>query len=545
MSLSPLKLRHLPKYGELGRLLIAHRNATEKDAEDAAADGEKLVAELQAMGPTYVKLGQLLSSRVDLLPAAYTEALRRLQDDVEPLAPGEGRRLVEEELGVRVSDAFGTFEDEPIASASISEVHRATMRDGRKVVVKIQRPRIRGQVLDDMDVVSELATMVDSASEMAKAVGLSGAVEQFRVSLLAELDFRQEAANLELMRELLADFDHIVIPQPIDDFTTSRVLTMTYLEGRNIASIGPLGRLDIDGRPLADELFKAYLDQVLLHGVFHADPHPGNVLLTDDNKLALIDLGMTARVVPAHQDALLRLLVAVSEGKGPEAAEALERLGTPLESFDADALERGVSELVIRSHGASLAELEVGREIAELARIGAECGLQPPPELTLLAKALLNLDDVARRLDPSYEPGPAIQEKVSSIMRQRMLHAASPTGLVNAALDAKEFTEQLPGRMNKVLDALAEGKFTVNVEGVDEAELMRGAQKLANRGASGVVVAALVLSAAIFSVSSGGPRLFGESAFTVVLLALAFLVATFLLLATIRSDLPQRKRPPS
>ncbi|MHB1987252.1 MAG: ABC1 kinase family protein [Acidimicrobiales bacterium] len=544
MSPSPLKLRHLPKYGELGRLLLAHRNAADSEDDAAAADAEKLVDALQSMGPTYVKLGQLLSSRVDLLPPAYTEALGRLQDDVEPMAPGEGRRLIEEELGIRVSSAFATFEDEPMGAASLGQVHRATLRDGRRVAVKVQRPGIRSQILDDMDVISELAEMVDAGSALAEAMGLSAAVAEFRRSLLDELDYRQEAANLVLIGDLLSDYEHIVVPRPIDDFTTSRVLTMSYVEGRNIASIGPLGLLEIEGAPLADELFKAYLDQVLVHGVFHADPHPGNVLLTDDAKLALVDLGMVARVAPALQDALLRLLVALSEGKGAEASSALERLGSALEGYDPETLARRVSELVVRSHGASLAELEIGREMAELARIGAECGLQPPPELTLLAKALLNLDDVARRLDDRYQPGPAIKDKVTSIMRHRMLAAVSPTGLVNAALDAKEFTEQLPARMNKVLDALAEGKFTLNVEGVDEAELMRGVQKLANRGASGVVIAALVLSAAVFSISQHGPRLLGVSAFTVVLLALGFLVAAWTIFGTIRSDLPQRRRRP-
>ncbi|MGH9300164.1 MAG: AarF/ABC1/UbiB kinase family protein, partial [Acidimicrobiales bacterium] len=195
------------------------------------------------------------------------------------------------------------------------------------------------------------------------------------------------------------------------------------------------------------------------------------------------------------------------------------------------------------SSDASLAEMQIGTQIAELARAGVECGLRPPPELTMIGKALLNLDDVARRLEPEYQPGAAVREQVTHIMRHRMLQSASPASLVTAALDAKEFAERLPSRMNKVLDALAEGKLTLNVEGVDESELMRGVQKLANRGSAGVVIAALVLSASVFSVSSGGPRLLGESAFTIVLLGLAFLTVLFVLGTMLRSDLPQRRRP--
>lgn len=544
MASSPLKLRHVPKYGELARLLLKHRNVTAVDEveEEAEADAARLVEELQSMGPTYVKLGQLLSSRVDLLPEPYTEALSRLQDRVEPLGEGEGRRIVEEELGVRVSTAFSRFDEEPMAAASLAQVHRAALRDGRPVAVKVQRPGIRRRIVEDMDVISELAEALEERWPIAGRMGLAGAVSEFRQSLMAELDYVREAQNLVAFHEMLSGFRRLVVPEPITDFSTSRVLTMSFVSGRNLSGIGRLGLLEVDGAPLADELFQAYLDQIFVHGVFQADPHPGNVLLTDDGRLGLIDLGMVARVAPQLQDALLRLLVAASEGRGAEAAEALERLGEPAEGYEREALSRRVAELVVRTTGANLGQLQMGRELGELARIAAESGLRTPPELTLVGKALLNLDDVARHLDDHFEPANAVRERLAHIMRHQVLASASPASLVSAALDAKEFAEQLPGRMNKVLDALASGTFTLNVEGVDESEIVRGVQKLANRGAAGIVIAALVLSAGLFGTSSRGPRLLGESAFTVVFLGLAALIALWVIVGTIRSDLPQRRR---
>jgi ubiquinone biosynthesis protein len=541
---SPLKLRHAPQYGQLGRLLLEHRNAASPaaDEEAAAADAEELVRELQSMGPTYVKLGQLLSSRTDLLPPAYTQALSQLQDRVEPLAAGEGRRIVEEELGVRVSSAFSEFDDEPMAAASLGQVHRAALRDGRPVAVKVQRPGIRKQIVEDMDVIAELAEMLDERWALAGRLGLAASVAEFRQSLMAELDYRQEAGNLEVFGRMLEGYDRILVPQPIKDYTTAKVLTMTFVDGRNVASMGPLALLELDGRPLAEQLFRAYLDQILVHGLFHADPHPGNVLVTTDGRLGLIDLGMVARVAPDLQDSLLRLLVAASQGNGPDAAAALERLGTPLEDYDREALSRRVSELVVRTSGATVAELQTGRQLGELARMSAECGLRTPPELTLVGKALLNLDDVAQRLDETFEPTSVVEGHLAHILRSHMLRAASPSRLVSAALEGTEFAEQLPGRLNRVLDALSSGKFTLNIQGLDEKELMRGVQKLANRGAAGVVIAALVLAAAIFSVAPHGPVMLGVSAFTVVFLGLAFLVAAWLLVGTLRSDLPQRRR---
>jgi ubiquinone biosynthesis protein len=539
---SSLKLRHAAKYSELARLLLAHREPL--TAEDAAADKDaaELTETLQAMGPTYVKLGQLLSSRVDLLPSAYTSALSRLQDQVEPMADGQGRAIVEEELGVRVTRAFASFDETPFAAASLAQVHRATMHDGRQVVVKVQRSGVRRQISDDMEVITELAGTLSDHWPLAERIGLPEAVREFHRSLMAELDYKAEAANLELFAKMLERYEHLVVPAPIGSFTTSRVLTMEYVNGRNLSAMGPLGLLELDGRPLAEELFRSYLDQILVHGLFHADPHPGNLLVTDDGKIGIVDLGMVARVAPELQDGLLRLLVAASEARGAEAAQALERIGTPLEEYDQLSFSRAVSDLVLRTQGADLAQLPIGEVVGQLARIGAESALRPPPELTMIGKALLNLDDVARRLDEKFRPADVVRAQVTSIMRHKMIQASSPANLVSAALDAKEFAEQLPGRMNRVLDSLASGDFTLNVEGVDESELMRGVQKLANRGAAGVVIAALVLSSAVFSLSTHGPRLFGESAFTIVLLAIAFLVALFVLGGTLRSDLPQHRR---
>lgn len=540
-----LKLRHLPRYAELVRLLVAHRGVLsdgQEDPDEASRDAATLVKALQEMGPTFVKLGQLLSSRVDLLPAVYTEALGHLRDHAEAMPISVVREVVEEELGARISRAFASFEETPLGSASLAQVHRAAMRDGRPVAVKVQRPGVKRRILEDMDVIAELAAAFDEHVGAAERVGLSGMVDEFRRSLLAELDYRAEAANLRMLAGFLQPYDRLFAPVPVDDFTTPRVLTMSLVEGRSVGSLVPVRALEVDGTLLADQLFKSYLDQVLAHGVFHADPHPGNLLLTDDGHLALIDVGMVARLTPELQESLLRLLVALGDGKGAEAAGALERTGERLESFDRELLVREVSALVAATSRAPLADLQVGRQLADLARVAVTSGLRPAPELTMLGKALLNLDDVARHLDPGYEPATAIRQHTVYLMRHRLMQAASPSNLVSAALDAKEFAERLPNRMNKVLDSLAEGNFRLNVSGIDEAEIMRSVQKLANRGAAGLAVAAFVLAAAVFSVSSGGPRWLGESAFTIVFLGLAFVVALAIVTSTIRSDLPQRPR---
>ena len=224
------------------------------------------------------------------------------------------------------------------------------------------------------------------------------------------------------------------------------------------------------GRALADQLFRAYLHQMLLHGFFHADPHPGNVAADLRRKLALIDLGMVARVPSDMQDALLKLLLAASEGRGEEVADAALALARSATTSTRPPSPAGSPLLVADQHGRRLQDMSAGRVVAELSRIAGECGLRPPPELAMLGKALLNLDDVARALDPSFDPNEAIRDEAASILRQRFIGAPSPGNMAAAAMDAKEFVEKLPGRVNKVMDALAEGELTLNVQGIDEAE---------------------------------------------------------------------------
>src|SRR5581483_3486713 len=340
----------------------------------------------------------------------------------------------------------------------------------------------------------------------------------------------------------LSGYDRIVVPRPIDDFTTSVVLTMEYVAGRNVGSLGPLAQLEIDGDALAEQLFRAYLDQVLVHGFFHADPHPGNVLLTDDGRLALVDVGMVATVSSSMQDGLVRLLLALSDGRADETADALSSLGEATPDFDMELFRSRIVELVELNRAATVGDLSAGRLVGELMQISGECGLRPPAELTMLGKALLNLDEVARVLAPDFDPNAVLRDHSGDILRRRMLASASPAKVAAAAMDAVEFAEKLPSRVNKVMDALAEGELTLNIEGIDEAELMRGIQKLANRVTTGVVVAALIMGGALVSRIDTGTQVFGYPVLSMVMFAIAAVAGAWLVATTLRHDLPQHRR---
>jgi predicted unusual protein kinase regulating ubiquinone biosynthesis (AarF/ABC1/UbiB family) len=468
----------------------------EGDAADPEA-AARLAADLEEMGPTFVKLGQLLASRVDLLPPAYTDALSRLQDDVEPFPLAQVEEIVSAELGVRLSRVFPVFDPEPLAAASLGQVHRARLRDGREVVVKVQRPDIRPQVAEDMEVLAGLAETLDRHTDVGRRYAFADLFEQFRSSLVDELDYGREAGNLETLRRALAEEELIVVPAPVPDLTTSRVLTMEYVEGRNVTSLGPLGQLELDGARLADALFLAYLRQVLVDGVFHADPHPGNVLVTDDGRLALVDVGMVARLKPSLRERLVKLFLALADARADEVARLARSMAEELPGFDDKRFERAVAEVVARTEDASLQELNIGVLVLQLTREAAESGLRMDPELVMLGKTLLNLGQVAAALDPGFEPREALRRHTSALMRSSM--ETSPASLLSSVLEAKEFVEELPGRVNRAFDAIGSGRFELRVNAFDEDEFLRGLHKLANVGAAGLILASLILASALLA----------------------------------------------
>ncbi|HVG18433.1 MAG TPA: AarF/UbiB family protein [Blastocatellia bacterium] len=533
-----LKPQHLKRYKDIAWLLMKYgRSDLIKNAgldsvlkeEDPAApfveappEAKALADDLEKMGPTFIKLGQLLSTRPDLLPISYLEALTRLQDRVEPFPYEEVEAIVSSELGVRMSKAFSEFDPAPIAAASLGQVHRARMRDGRPIAVKVQRPNIREQVVEDLEALGDVAEFLDSHTGLGKHYEFQKMLEEFRRSLMRELDYRQEAANLATMNDILKEFDGIVVPLPIDDYTTSRVLTMDYIKGKKITSLTTLARMEVDGTRLAEQLFRAYLKQILVDGFFHADPHPGNVFLTDDGRIAMLDLGMVARITPALQEKLLQLLLAVAEGRSEDAANFAIRIGERTEDFDEAAFRRRVADIVAQQQGRSAEQLEIGKVMLEVTQVSGECAIRVPPELTMLGKTLLNLDQVGWTLDPDFDPNAAIRRNAVEIMQQRMAKSVSPASIFSSLMDMKDFLETMPRRINKILDRVANNDIEVKVDAIDEKRLMEGLQKIANRITMGLVLAALIIGAAMLMSVPTDFRILGYPGLAMIF----FLIAT-------------------
>ena len=513
---------------------------TREMRENAAALRHRLVE----LGPAYVKLGQVLSTRPDLLPQPYIDELEHLQDDVAPLPADVVENVLEEELGGRIGKLFGSFDPEPLGSASLGQVHAATLRDGRPVVVKIQRPGIREQLADELDFFTELASFLGEHTKVGKQLDLVGVVQQVQRSLANELDYRIEARNAATFRRNLAEFPHILIPRIIEAYTTSRVLTMERIFGRKIDDIPPVTRVDYNFCTLASELARAYLRQITVDGYFHADPHPGNLFVVlpgsvpnpltpaeleaidrrseqraaatplariedeareraadpaepDEPKIALIDFGMTARLPERLRERVVHLLIALADNRGDEAAEILIELGTPHGDFDRTAYVRDVATLVADTVDRSVAETATGRLLYELIQTGYRYGITLPSELTMLAKAVFNLDAVTRALDPTFNASAAIRDYAMETADQRARHDFSPRNMFQAASGAAELVRVLPRRIDTITERLAANELALRLDTPALVQQLDGMQKIANRIFTGLVLLGLLIASGL------------------------------------------------
>src|SRR5471030_1826428 len=556
MKLS-LKPHHLKRYKDIAMLFWKYGNsdlakefANEVKSEQEVLPPksgqpapEELADDLEKMGPTFIKFGQLLSSRPDLLPEPYLKALARLQDKVKPFPYAQVEEIVASELGVRISKAFSYFEEKHLAAASLGQVHRAALRDGRPVVVKVQRPEIRKQIAEDFEVLEEIAAFFDEHTDIGKRYRFGKILAEFKSSILQELDYQREASNLTTLADNLKEFSHILVPLPVLDYSSRSVLTMDYVSGTKITALSPVVKLDINGDVLAEELFKAYLKQVLIDGFFHADPHPGNVFLTDDGRVALLDLGMTGRVSSAMQENLLRLLLTINEGNGDETVKIVLRISETTDDFDEAEFTKKAAAFVSEQRNQTLNRQDVGKALMAVSKAAAETGLYVPTELTLLGKTLLQLEGIGKILCPNFNTNASVRRNVAELMTTRMRKAATPGHLFASLMEMKDFVGGLPGRVNKILDVVGNSELEVNVKTPDARHLLNGFEKIANRVTTGIILAALIVGAALMMRINSSFQIFGYPGIAMICFLIAIGGSTWLVLGILWKDYKDNHKP--
>ena len=471
---------------------------TEISEDEYNQKPDELVEDLKKMGPTYVKLGQLLSTRPDLLPENYLQALANLQDDVETVPYEEIQKIFEEEIGVKINKAFELFDPKPLASASIGHVHLAWLPSGRKVVVKIQRPGVRKNFIEELETLKNMADLAVTHSKVAKKYALDDVIEELRFILLNELDYNKEAQNLVILKENLKEFKNLIVPSPVAEYSSSKVLTMDFIDGKKITSLGNLKKIETDFTSVIDDLVEAYMKQIIVDGFVHADPHPGNIHVTADDKVALMDLGMVAKFSPKIQEKIMMLLVGMTKKDGDDITDALLEMSEyDSAKVNLDHFRKNINRLVMDSTSTNAEDMETGRILLQMNRIAADEGIKLAVELNILGKVLLNMDQIVAVLTPKYDLQKAIRRFMEKMVNKKMQQELKPENAYAFLLDNKKLLENLPGRLNKITENLANNQLELKINAIDEDRLTEGFQKVANRITSGLIIAAMIIGAAL------------------------------------------------
>ena len=471
-------------------------DSNESKSDSTAPTPKDFAADLQSLGPTFIKLGQLLSTRPDFVAEPYRLALAKLQDDNDPLDLEDVFKAIEQSLGDQPDVLFKSFNVEPLATASLGQVHRAVMKDGREVVVKILRPNIEQQLHDDIEAMEHLAGVCDKLG-VGKAYQATHLVKSLKYSLVQEIDYNNEANSGLRLAQNLAEFQNIVIPKPIVSHSAQRVLTMEYVPGEKITKVSVTRLSRMKATELVNELFTCFLHQVLVHGSFHADPHPGNVLLGADNKIVLLDHGLVVNVSPRLQGQLIKLLLAICEGDGSRAAELAEQSGVQGVDFDSAKFRMDIERVVSDNINQSVDKLETGAALMNIQKAAGNHDLELPMEIILLGRALMQLDEVVSCLDSEFNPNDKIRAEVAGIMSRHSGQKISLSSLFQSILETTEFAQELPARANKFAELLASNDLRIKVDAVDENRLLAGLNKVANRISAGLIIAAMIIGAAL------------------------------------------------
>lgn len=531
-------LRVLARHWRAGIFDASSTTSLEADAAEAFA------SDLESLGPAFVKVGQMLSTRTDLVHPDVPVVLERMQDAVAPLPWHVMQREIERALGAPTSTLFARIDHEPIGSASLAQVYRAALPDGRAVAVKVQRPDVEAVITRDLDLLGKIARGLDRYTRIGQRLRLQDWIGEFRESLLRELDYDAEADNLERFAEHLRPYEALLVPLPTRSHLARSVLTMQLVRGRRIDAAPRSVAGDRAGM-LASELVRAYLDQALLHGEIHADPHPGNLLVTDDGRLALLDLGMVANVSPQRRDQLMRMMLGVADGRGEDVADELATIGEPLEYFDRAGLQRDVARLVARYAAGEQPAPTEGRLLLEMVRLSTVHGLRPAAELSLLGKALLNLDASRALLAPELAVRDLIAAHLSRIAADRLSEGLNSARFVDGLHQVQALVAGAPKRLDSLLAILAENRLQVRITGLEEARLVENLQKIANRIAAGVIVAALILASALVVRAGPAAGVPGYSTIAIGLFLLATALGLTMVVQALRTDrsAPPRKEP--
>ncbi len=521
----------IDQYIEAGLQAISKKRV---DRVEKLTRPQRLRMSFEELGPTYIKLGQILSTRPDLVPADFVDELAKLQDEVPPFPFENVKAAIESEFGLPADEVFDRLEDQPLASASIGQVHKARLKDGEPVAVKFQRPGIQKVIEVDLEIMLHLATLAErhiKEFEIHRPVKI---VEEFARTLEKEIDYRIEATNMERIARQFLDLPHVYIPAVFREFTTSRVLTTELIEGIKISKIEKIAEVGLDQKVIADRIVGLVLKQAFGHGFFHADPHPGNIFVLADNVICLVDYGMMGLVDRATREAFVDLIDSVVHQQEVRTTQVLLNLTDWDEQPDIRALEREVADFMGRHFYKPLKDMEIGKLLQDLLQLTMRFRLRLPPDIFLMIKALSSVEGVGRMLDPNFD----LIAHASPFIKQVKLERFAPQRISTDVFDMMsrllQFLQQFPKDLMELTGMLRQQRFSLQLEHKGLENMLATQDQTSNRMSFAIIIAALIIGSALIVISEIPPLFFGISLIGIIGYLVAAIMGIWLLLAIIK-----------
>lgn len=509
-------------YLELGRRIVTLGTAPKNI--DRLSQPERLRLAMEELGPTFIKLGQILSTRADVIPRDFIEEFSKLQDRVPSLPVEEIHSQIHRELGMPIEDIFAEFSSVPIAAASIAQVHRARLRTGEDVVVKVRRPGIVEVIETDIDILSGLAYLVENHIPGGELYDPSGLVKEFRRTIYREMDFSREGHTIDRFAANFEDDPTVYVPQVYWDFTGDSVLTMEYVDGIKVSELALLNSKGHDPKAIARNGSNAFLKQVLEHGLFHGDPHPGNFFILEGDRICMLDYGMVGRLDETMKYRMVDFIMAVLQKDVDRIISLLLYSGELTDETDIKALRRDLTEFIDEYYEIPLKDIRVGKLLMDFVDMMTEYRIKFPSDMMLLGKALVTMEGIGRQLDPDFNMVDHLRPFMEKMVRERLNPASLSKEMFNVLQSYGSLAKNLPRDLKEFINRVNRNKFKIDLEHRGLEKLIADLDKSSNRLSFALIIGSLVVGSSLIIQSDKGPLLFGLP----VLGILGYLIAGFL-----------------
>ena len=497
---------HIGHYIEIA---LPKRIRRQREAAERFTLPERVRMAMEELGPTFVKMGQILSTRPDLIPMEFIAQFERLQDEVPPFPSSDVKKTIESELKAPITTIFQDFDETPVAAASIGQVHRATLVSGEDVAVKVQRPDIKKAIGIDLEIMLHLATLLERNVDACQIYHPKRIVTEFAETLKKEIDYNNEAFYIERFSRQFPDDPTVHVPKVFSEATTARVLTMEYIDGIKVSDIERLDREGFDRKVIAARGADLILKQVFVHGFFHADPHPGNIMILPGNVVGYLDFGMMGRIDRQTREDIADLIVAVVHQNEAKATDALLRLVRSDAQIDRRRLELDVSDLTMQYLGKPLKEINAGQVLHQLMDFISHYRLQLPPDLFMMTKAITESEGIGTMLDPDFNFAASATPFIKRIRMERMHPKRIAGDILDSGAEVIHLVKEIPESFRDIVQQARSGQITIRFEHRGIEPMQKTLDQVSNRISFAIVLASLVMGSALIVLSDIPPRWYG------------------------------------